>query len=326
MIVAYLLFGVSERKKEQRDQGVSDHGLGKDVFDDVAVHISEAELAALELVGQGFVVDSELVKNGGVEVVDMDFFFGDVVGKVIGRAVSDARFDAAACCPERETTRVVVAAVVVAGKFSLAVRSSSEFAAPDDEGVVEEAAHFEVFDEGRGGLIGVLALTAKLFRQREVLVPAHVKELDEADVALGEASGHEAVVSVGSARLDVGSIHIENVLRFVGNVGEFGDRGLHAVSELVAFDAGGDLGVGEFVELLFIEFGEVVEHFAACFSAETFRVREIEDGVAGAHELYSGVLGGEEAGGPEAVVERLAIGTSGAAGDHGDEGGKIFVV
>jgi hypothetical protein len=37
------------------------------------------------------------------------------------------------------------------------------------------------------------------------------------------------------------------------------------------------------------------------------------------------VFGGEEAGAPESVVERLAVGSAGATGDHGDEVGEVFI-
>lgn len=96
-----------------------------------------------------------------------------------------------------------------------------------------------------------------------MLVPTHVVELDEADVALGESAGHEAVVGVGPAFFDLGAIHVEDGLGFVGDVGKFRDRSLHAVSELVLLDAGVDFGVGELGEFLFVQLGEVIEHLAS---------------------------------------------------------------
>ena len=43
-------------------------------------------------------------------------------------------------------------------KPPLAVAGAPKLAAPDHQGVVEQAALFKVSDEGRGGLVGVLAL------------------------------------------------------------------------------------------------------------------------------------------------------------------------
>src|SRR6266850_2221183 len=49
----------------------------------------------------------------------------------------------------------MVAALIVVRQRSLAVDGSAELAAPDDERVVEQAAHLQVLQERRRGLIGV---------------------------------------------------------------------------------------------------------------------------------------------------------------------------
>jgi len=60
-----------------RRQATPRHGkLGEDVADDLAVDVGEAELATLELVGELFVVHAELVEDGGLKIVDVDFVFG----------------------------------------------------------------------------------------------------------------------------------------------------------------------------------------------------------------------------------------------------------
>ena len=41
-------------------------------------------------------IDSDLIQDGGVEVADMHAVADDVVAVVVGLAVLDARFDAAA--------------------------------------------------------------------------------------------------------------------------------------------------------------------------------------------------------------------------------------
>ena len=62
--------------------------LSQQILDDVAVHVGQAEIAALATEGEAFVVDSKLVQDGGMEVVDMHFVLGGVVAKLIGGAVS----------------------------------------------------------------------------------------------------------------------------------------------------------------------------------------------------------------------------------------------
>ena len=70
--------------------------LDKQVFDDVTVDVGEAVAAALEEVGKAFVIDAELIENGGVEIVDSDFVADGLVGEVVGLAVIESGFEAAA--------------------------------------------------------------------------------------------------------------------------------------------------------------------------------------------------------------------------------------
>ena len=118
---------------------------------DLSGHVGKPEIASAEPVGQAFVIDAEQVHDGGVEIVDVHRlrFVFEVVAVVVGGAVFDAAFDAASGHGEGEAARVMVAA---AG--TLRVSGAAEFAAPDDEGVVEHAPHFEIADERGRWLVG----------------------------------------------------------------------------------------------------------------------------------------------------------------------------
>ena len=67
----------------------------------VPADVGQAEFAALELVGELRVVESHQVQDRGVEVVDFDGIFDDVVAEIVGPAERDARLDAAAGHPDR---------------------------------------------------------------------------------------------------------------------------------------------------------------------------------------------------------------------------------
>ena len=102
-------------------------------------------------------VQAELVQYRRVDVGDVVAIFDGVETQFIGRAVGDAAFDAAAGEESGEALGVVVAA----GAFC--ARGSAEFGAPDDDGVVEEAALLEIFDQSGDGaidLLGELAVIA----------------------------------------------------------------------------------------------------------------------------------------------------------------------
>ena len=81
---------------------------------------------------------------------------------------------------------MMVAAVVGRGELALAVDGAAEFAPPDDQRVVEQAALLEIGDEGRRGAVGVAGLAGDLRGELRVLVPAAVEELDEPHAALGQ--------------------------------------------------------------------------------------------------------------------------------------------
>jgi hypothetical protein len=83
------------------------------------------------------------------------------------------------------------------GEFALGIVGAAEFAAPDDQGVLEQPALFEVPDQRGGGLVGLTALGCDAFGEVAVLIPALVVELDELDAAFGEAAGQEAVAGEG---------------------------------------------------------------------------------------------------------------------------------
>ena len=66
----------------------------------MSVNIGEAEIAALESVAQFLVIDSQQMKHCGVEIMDVNGIFGDVVAEIIRRAVDVAAFDSGAGHPQ----------------------------------------------------------------------------------------------------------------------------------------------------------------------------------------------------------------------------------
>src|SRR5439155_2970923 len=95
--------------------------LRQDTPNHFTVDVGETEVAALEPVGEPFVVDAEAVQNRCVEIVNVYRVFEDVVTELVGLAVTDARLDAAPRHPDRVTTPVMVTAVIVLLDFSLTI-------------------------------------------------------------------------------------------------------------------------------------------------------------------------------------------------------------
>jgi hypothetical protein len=86
------------------------------------------------------------MQHRGVEVVDVHGVFGDGVAEFVGLAEGDAGFDAAAGEPDGEGLGVMVAAGELGAAAILVHGGAAELAAPDDEGLVEEAAGFQVLE------------------------------------------------------------------------------------------------------------------------------------------------------------------------------------
>ena len=70
-------------------------------------------------ISEAFVVDTQAVKDGGVQVIHVNRVFYYVVGKVIGLAILKTCFDTTSGHPHREAAAMVIATVVVFGQFAL---------------------------------------------------------------------------------------------------------------------------------------------------------------------------------------------------------------
>ena len=262
------------------------------------------------------VVDAHEVENGGVEIVGADGVFYDIVSKVVGFAVGVTGLHAAPGHPDGEATGVVVSAVGGFVELTLAVRSSSEFSPADDEGVVKKAALLEVGDEAVDGVVDVAALVGKIIREVGVLVPAAVEDLDGADAAFAHAAGEEAGVGKGPGLEGFGSVKVEDVLGFVLEIGQFGHAVLHAPGHFVLQAAGRDFVIAHPFVVELVELGHAIDHRSAQAFGNAGGVGEVKDGVAGTADGDALVIGGENAGAPEAGVDGLARFATGPGRGH----------
>jgi hypothetical protein len=104
------------------------------------------------------VIEAEQVQDRGVEVVDVDRVFDDVVAEIVGLAVDRASLGSASGHPHGEAAWMMIAAVVLFGESPLRIDRAAEFAAPDHQGFVEQAALLEILDQGVARLIDIAAL------------------------------------------------------------------------------------------------------------------------------------------------------------------------
>ena len=82
------------------------------------MNIGQTEIATLVTVGQAFVVDTQAVQDGCVQVMDMGGFLGDVVAEIVCFAVNHSRLNTPTGHPFRVATRMVVAPIIGFRQFS----------------------------------------------------------------------------------------------------------------------------------------------------------------------------------------------------------------
>jgi hypothetical protein len=73
--------------------------LGEDGVKDVTVYIGESAFDAVVVEAELFVIDSEEVQCGGVEVVAVGWFFSCARAERVGASVGASASDSAACHP-----------------------------------------------------------------------------------------------------------------------------------------------------------------------------------------------------------------------------------
>ena len=152
------------------------------------MHVGQPVVAALELERQTMMVNSQAMQDRGVQVVHMDGIASDVVAVIVGLTMCHPATNSSPCHPDRETARMVIAAIVRGAEVPLTVDGPSELATPDDQRVFEQTSLFQVANQCRTRLVDIASLVRKLSRQVRVLVPTHVEQLNEPDTSLGEST------------------------------------------------------------------------------------------------------------------------------------------
>ena len=157
------------------------------------MHVGQAKVAALKAIGQAGVFEAQLVQDGCIEVVYVDWITDHVVAEVVGLTVDDAWFNAAARHPHCEATAVMVAAVVRRFEFPLTVSRPAELAAPDDERFIKQSSLPQIANQCRCWLIDIVALQTQVARQVVVLIPASMIKLDESHAAFGHTPSQKTI-------------------------------------------------------------------------------------------------------------------------------------
>ena len=92
---------------------------------------------------------------------------------------------------------------------ALTVDRPAEFAAPDDQRILEQAPLLEILHQRGRTLIDLLGDLRMAAGQAAVVVPTAVVDLNEAHTAFQQAPCQQAVGRVGAGDLGVGTVQFE---------------------------------------------------------------------------------------------------------------------
>ena len=195
-------------------------------------------------------------------------------------------------------------------------RCAAEFAAENDERVVEEAALFQIGDEGHAGAIDFLRTQRQFLAQEAVVVPIAMVELDEACAAFGESAGEQAVRREGAVA-GCAAVEFERFRAFGTDVHQLRHAGLHLEGHFILRDACGDLGVVAEGGVLFVERIDRRHVRALSLARDAVWTGEIQNGIALRAELHALILRRQKAAAP--LPRRNGLRRAAFAGGYHDD-------
>src|SRR5262249_24183197 len=153
------------------------------------MNVGEPIIPALEAIGEFLVVQAHEMKNGRLEIVNVDTVFDGVIAEVIRCSVSNAGLDAAAGHPNGEGVLVMVPAKPFRSVALFVHRRSAEFPSPNNKSAVQQTATLQISNQSGNRLIRLLAAAHKAIAQvvahrLPMAVPIPMIELHETDSAL----------------------------------------------------------------------------------------------------------------------------------------------
>src|SRR5437868_5450328 len=151
-----------------------------------------------------------------MQVVDIHSLTGRGKTKFVGAAYRLTGFDAAARHPDRIRVDVVISAGLTR-VTSFAHWSSSEFAAPNHQRMIQQAPLLQIPKQRSGRPVYLARYLFERAAQISVMIPVRVIELYESHSALHQASRQQTIVRIRS-HTRLGAIHGQRFLRLFSEV------------------------------------------------------------------------------------------------------------
>ena len=108
--------------------------------------------------------------------------------------------------------------------------------------------------------------------------------------------------------MNIGPIHVEDVLRLVGEIGQLRHTRLHAVGHLVLRNARLNLRIGDVLVVFPVERRDIVDKALFHVPAQPLRIGEEKHRIALTAKFYALVFARDKPAAPVVVVEELTAG------------------
>ena len=191
---------------------------------------------------------------------------------------------------------------------ALSHRRAPEFAAPEDERVVEQTSLLEILDQRRRRLVHVLRGHRHVLLDVAVMIPRAMVELNHPHATLGEPARHEAVRGETAVARLLDAIAVEDVLRLVAEVGQLRHGRLHAKRHLVLRDARGDFRIDPFRRKHPVQAIDLLHHLTLRALADAIGIADVMHRVALRLELDALKLARQQSARPLPRGDRLRAG------------------
>ena len=167
---------------------------------------------------------------------------------------------------------------MVVAAIPLGHRCAPELASPDNKGLLEHAALFQILHEGGGSPVHFLRLHHYVRFDAAMVVPVAVIELDKAHAAFGQAAGEKTIGGEGAVHA-LNAVCVADRARLLREIRKGRKARLHLERHLVLAEAGLHFGIVHPVRLVSGEGSDGVNYVPLHSAADARGVSQVKDGV-----------------------------------------------
>src|SRR5262245_6185266 len=257
-----------------------------DRWNDFAVHIRQPHMTAVEEIGYPFMIQSQQMKNSGVQVMTGHDLLLGFVSEFVRRSDLLSTFDSGSRHKDGHCVGVVVAT-----NSTLRNRHTSELRMPHHEGLIEQSAALEVRDQAGNRFVDFRSVHSVVVYNTGMSIPCidilieegTMKQLDYTDTFFNQPASEQALFAEWRGDRLVQPIQTFCLFALTGNVNCIGRTHLHAIRHLIRSDPGRQFGAARmFIGMGLVHPNQLINTFPFLFTRDVLcRWRQIENRIAG---------------------------------------------